>query len=415
MGARVQRVTVGLVEGREIALLHIRSPGRTLHVVVVAHRGDGGCEVGVVDKEGRARLREAMVGAAKPGAARWSALADEAARRIEQDPAEELEARGARISEELGREAAGGRRDRLRRALARTIARVERRVEAVRGDLARAEEAHRIAGRARLFVAEAARAPRGATRLVAADWSSGEAREAELPLDPSRGAREQIDAMFKRARRLQDGARIGRERLADAERARDALSAIAAALGDAADDVLAELEARARTAAPRDFKLGPAVRASFAPVPAPGARAASRSRPAAAQARTPYRTFTATSGARILVGRGAADNDALTTRVARPHDLWLHAKGRHGAHVVVPLDRGASCPAELLVEAAHLAAHFSDARGEGIVEVQYVPRRHVRKARGSAPGLVLVDREKVMALRVQPALLRRLLEREDVI
>jgi predicted ribosome quality control (RQC) complex YloA/Tae2 family protein len=128
----------------------------------------------------------------------------------------------------------------------------------------------------------------------------------------------------------------------------------------------------------------------------------------------PYRTFVGASGATILVGRGAADNDALTLHVARAHDLWLHAKDRQGAHVVVPLDRGASCPPDLLVEAAHLAAHFSDARDERVVDVQYTPRRYLRKPKGSAPGLVIVDREKVLVLRREDATLQRLLEAERV-
>ncbi|HEX4446537.1 MAG TPA: NFACT RNA binding domain-containing protein, partial [Polyangiaceae bacterium] len=114
----------------------------------------------------------------------------------------------------------------------------------------------------------------------------------------------------------------------------------------------------------------------------------------------------------ILVGRGAADNDALTLRVARAHDLWLHAKEHTGAHVIVALDRGASCPPELLVEAAHLAAHFSDARDETIVDVQYTPRRYVRKPRGTPPGLVVVEREKVIVLRRDESTLRRLLAGE---
>ena len=46
----------------------------------------------------------------------------------------------------------------------------------------------------------------------------------------------------------------------------------------------------------------------------------------------------------ILVGRGAADNDALTLHVGRPHDLWLHARGVTGAHVIVPLRRDEPCP-----------------------------------------------------------------------
>jgi predicted ribosome quality control (RQC) complex YloA/Tae2 family protein len=114
------------------------------------------------------------------------------------------------------------------------------------------------------------------------------------------------------------------------------------------------------------------------------------------------------------VGRGAANNDALTFKVARPHDLWLHAKGRTGAHVIVPLEKNQTCPGELLVEAAHLAAHFSDGREEGVVEVQHTPRRYLRKPKGAAPGFVVVDREKVLVLRVSRETVARLLAAEEI-
>src|SRR5439155_231235 len=52
-----------------------------------------------------------------------------------------------------------------------------------------------------------------------------------------------------------------------------------------------------------------------APAPAPG-------RKARAAPRLPYRKFISRSGAPILVGRSARDNDALTLRVARGNDLW---------------------------------------------------------------------------------------------
>ncbi len=109
------------------------------------------------------------------------------------------------------------------------------------------------------------------------------------------------------------------------------------------------------------------------------------------------------------MGRGAADNDRLTLQVARPQDVWLHARGVPGAHVVVPLVKGASVTPEVLVDAATLAAHHSDARGESVVDVQWTERRYVRKPRKSAAGAVTVDRERVMSLRVEPARLRRLL------
>jgi predicted ribosome quality control (RQC) complex YloA/Tae2 family protein len=128
--------------------------------------------------------------------------------------------------------------------------------------------------------------------------------------------------------------------------------------------------------------------------------------------RTPYREFVATDGAQILVGRNAADNDRLTLRVARPQDLWLHARGVTGAHVVVPLSKGKSCSPEALVDAATLAAHFSDLRGELIVDVLYTPRRFVHKRKGSAAGSVSLGREKVIALRVEADRVARLLKRE---
>jgi predicted ribosome quality control (RQC) complex YloA/Tae2 family protein len=297
---------------------------------------------------------------------------------------------------------ANPREDALRRAVSRAIARVERRKLAIRGDLLRAEEAAATARAAEPFVGEAARARRGATRLVATDWSEGVAREVVFPLDPARGAREQLDAVFRKARRLKEGARVARARLEDTEKALASLALVAQALDAPEGEVIDvdALEARARTAAPRDFTV-PAAQA-------PGRRSSSAQEPA-----PPYRTYLSTSGARILVGRGAERNDALTLHVARPRDLWLHAKGHAGAHVVVPLAKGASCPSEVLVEAAHLAAHFSDAKHEAVIEVQYTPRRYVRKPRRSPPGLVTVDREKVMILRRDEGLLRRLLDREQ--
>jgi predicted ribosome quality control (RQC) complex YloA/Tae2 family protein len=295
---------------------------------------------------------------------------------------------------------AAAQREALGKALARALARITRRINAVRGDLARAGEADALAQRAQLFVAEAARARRGSTRLVATDWSSGEPREVVLEIDPARGAQQQVDAMFQRARRLKEGARISQERLQSAERVHAALGTIATELATTEEPDLESLTARARAAAPRDFKV-PAAETSAAP-----------SKRRQDQAKPPYRTFLASSGARILVGRNAEKNDELTLHVARPRDLWLHAKNRKGSHVVVPLAKGAVCPPEVLAEAAHLAAHFSDAREEDLVEIQHTPRRYVRKPRKSPPGLVVLDREKVMLLRRRPEVLRGLLERE---
>ena len=128
--------------------------------------------------------------------------------------------------------------------------------------------------------------------------------------------------------------------------------------------------------------------------------------------RSPYREFVAADGSEIFVGRSAADNDRLTLRVARPHDLWLHARGVTGAHVVVPLAKGKSCSADALVDAATLAAHFSELRGELVVDVLYTPRRFVHKRKGAAVGSVSLDREKVIPVRIEARRVAQLLQGE---
>ncbi len=109
----------------------------------------------------------------------------------------------------------------------------------------------------------------------------------------------------------------------------------------------------------------------------------------------------------------AAENDALTRAVARGNDLWLHARGVGGAHVVARLDRGKAPDQETLLDAAHLAVHFSDARGASQADVAYTRAKHVRKPRGAAPGAVLYVQEKVILLRVEPARVERLLAEEE--
>ena len=84
-----------------------------------------------------------------------------------------------------------------------------------------------------------------------------------------------------------------------------------------------------------------------------------------------------------------------------------------GAHVVVRLEKGKAPDQETLLDAAHLALHFSDARGEPQADVAYTRVKHVRKPKGSAPGAVTYSQEKVLLLRVEPRRIERLLGEEE--
>jgi hypothetical protein len=103
-------------------------------------------------------------------------------------------------------------------------------------------------------------------------------------------------------------------------------------------------------------------------------------------------------GLSVLVGRNARENHHLTFRVARPEDLWLHARDVPGSHVVLRDDEGRA-GADDLREAAEIAAFFSEARRESLVDVHVTRRKHVKPARGG-PGRVFVAHSDT--LRVAP-------------
>jgi predicted ribosome quality control (RQC) complex YloA/Tae2 family protein len=304
-----------------------------------------------------------------------------------------LERRAQRAREELE-----ARKDDLAHRLAKAARTLARRLEAVRSDLARVSQVPALRRDAALLLSHLHAIRADQRELSAVDYEVDPPATTTIAIDPALGARRQADAWFARARKLERGAKLAAVRESETQRAIEAIAAVRSELAGAADaPALDALTARARA-------LGVAVEASPAKV-----KAAGSPRPAE---RLPYREFQGSGERRILVGRSADDNDRLTLDHARPHDLWLHARDSSGSHVVVPLTKGEACPPDLLCDAATLAAHFSQARGQGVVDVIHVARRYVRKRRKAPAGQVSVEREKVLRLQLEPGRLKRLLAAE---
>ena len=358
---------------------------------------DGTGNIVLLDGEGRVVIGLHAAGLRARGLAPGSAWAPpEGARYLPPDTEEGLRRAGAAIA------GGGALRDRdeargtLDRALSRAARRLERRLEAIGRDAARAAEAPRLRADASAILAGLSAIAAGVSEARVTDWEADPPVERVVRIDPALGAKGTADALFHRARRLDRGVIKAEQRRRETEVERAAVDALRAELAAATDaEAIEAIAVGAR-------RLG---------IRHDGARVGA-SRRASAE-RAPFKRFVGAGDRVILVGRGAADNDALTLRVAKPNDLWLHARGTAGAHVVVPLDRRETCPPELLLDAAHLAVHFSSARGEAITDVTHVERRHVRKPRGFPPGAVAVDRERVLALRVEPVRLARLLATEE--
>lgn len=199
------------------------------------------------------------------------------------------------------------------------------------------------------------------------------------------------DDLFKKQRRARRGIAAAQERIDLLERRRENLAALGARHADA-------------TGAQDSQELEAAMREAGLPV---GLARSPRAAHADAQARSPklegVRMIRSVDGMTILIGRTGRDNDRLTFKIASPDDVWLHAQGVPGAHVVVRAAEAAGKVKEAtLLQAARLAAWFSDARGEGQVDVQWTRRKNVRRARGGGSGRVVLKRFETVRVRPEP-------------
>jgi predicted ribosome quality control (RQC) complex YloA/Tae2 family protein len=102
----------------------------------------------------------------------------------------------------------------------------------------------------------------------------------------------------------------------------------------------------------------------------------------------------------VHVGRNARQNEEVTFKRAGPDDLWLHARGLPGAHVVVKCGKR-DVPEEVVQRAAQLAAYYSPTREEARAAVDVTQRRYVKRVRRGRPGLVTYRNERTVQVKPQ--------------
>ncbi len=278
---------------------------------------------------------------------------------------------------------AGELRRSLMAPLKAKLSRTQRTLEKVKAEARRQGEAEEHRRLGELLAQNLHRLSRGQKEISLIRYTEdGEVQE-RVAIDPRRSPKEEVEWRFHQYRRLLRGCEHAARRERELSAERDALQAQLDALANSPDEALV-------------------LRAAGGP-PAPQKSAGDSPRA------RPYKEYLGSGGGRIWVGKGSEGNDALTFKIARPHDLWLHARGVPGSHVVLPLEKGTVLPQELLLDAAHLALHHSGAKGEPRGEVSYTQAKFVRKQKGGAKGQVIYTREKTLLLRVEPARLERLL------
>jgi predicted ribosome quality control (RQC) complex YloA/Tae2 family protein len=238
-----------------------------------------------------------------------------------------------------------------------------------------------------LLLANLATAVRRESVVVIKDYYAEGAPEIEVEIDENSSLQEEAARRFARYTKAR---RASREIAVRLETIEKELKALEAKREELESDILSRnsqtLEAFNAEARSED-----------------GRGALQKKRQAEQQQQVPgARRYTSSDGYQILVGRAARDNDNLTFRLARPYDLWLHAADYPGSHVIVRNPKRTEVPHRTLIEAAQLAAHFSQARNDTKVSVHYTQRKFLSKPKGSAPGLVRMS--SFRSITVEPKL-----------
>jgi len=100
-------------------------------------------------------------------------------------------------------------------------------------------------------------------------------------------------------------------------------------------------------------------------------------------------------GYEIWIGKNAKSNDKLTAR-AHKEDIWLHARGVGGSHVVIRMNNNKEYPPRhVLLKTASVAAWNSKAKGTKLAPVIVTKRKYVSNPKGATAGTVRVHKEDV--------------------
>jgi predicted ribosome quality control (RQC) complex YloA/Tae2 family protein len=282
-----------------------------------------------------------------------------------------------RISEERGMAALRGG---LQSIVNKTLARTGRKIKALSADRESAQRAEEYRLTGDLILTNLSRLRQGMEQATLTGYDGGTLL---VHLDPKRSPAGNADLYFKKYKKAKAGNDIIQARMRQAveeeARSRSFLSKI-----ERADNIDTLSSIRSELVA--DGYIHEGVRET--------GKKRSVSPPA------PFRKIVY-RGWDILVGKSAAGNDYLSMKIARPGDLWLHAEGMPGSHVLVKNPEARDIPQDVFARAASLAAFYSKGKNAGKVAVTYTLARHVRKPRGAKPGLVtLAERKTVMAVPV---------------
>jgi predicted ribosome quality control (RQC) complex YloA/Tae2 family protein len=270
------------------------------------------------------------------------------------------------------------RRSTIAHHIRSSVERAKRTLDAVRNDGAKATRAEEYERFGTLLISAGGGSVRRGETLVPI---LHEGRHIEIPVDPRLSVIQNAQRYFEKAKRARGTLAQTGERATDLE---DRITE--------GETLLAALD---QASTPEELKRIMTERAESLATFGIGEKGVADP--------SPFRRFVVDGGFEVLAGKSSENNDELTLHHAKPQDLWFHARGSSGSHVVLRVSTGKGQPGKKAREqAAAIAAYYSKMKTAGLVPVAMTERKYVRKPKGAKPGSVILEREKVLFVR--PAL-----------
>lgn len=283
-------------------------------------------------------------------------------------------------------------RARTRAALDDHLGYLRDRLESVQESLEEARNADELRKKGELLKIALPRMKKAGRSVTVQDFFREGQPEIEIELDPTLSPEENIQAYFKRYKKLKRAGEKLQRRLQNTKRLITRFKDLHERLRETSTtEQIDELKDEAR-------ELGltfPEDR------PEPTKKRERSGGP---------RKFISRDGFEILVARNSRQNDELTFTIANGRDTWLHVLGHPGPHVIIRRPNEEQVPRGTLLDAAHLAIHYSGLRGTNFAEVACTQRKYVQKLAGAPNGRVSYSSARTLQVRLKNATIKRLLD-----
>ena len=245
--------------------------------------------------------------------------------------------------------------------ISKEVKKKTKKIEKQKKELSTANKEEKWKQQAELLKANFVSIKKGMQSIILQNYYEDDFPEIEIPLNPEKGAKQNIESYFKKYRKARDGKTEIQKQIKIAQNEIEVLEKEIFNLEET-DIFLTEQE---RSKRKKNQKAG-------------------------------YKKITIDENWEIYIGRTSKENDMLTTRFAKPHDWWFHTRIFRGTHIILRNYSKKELPDRLKLLCSQLAAYYSKAKKSTNVPVDYTQIRYVRKPHGSAPGYVIYTNQKTL-------------------